>query len=148
VKKNALIWAIDPGDTTGWAWALGDGSGEGCRGAGEYAAMTFLNFFYKTLEDGSVPDLVVIEKFTITQRTMQSARHPLAIEVTGALRWMCSRLDVEVAFQQPADVMNLVPNSRLKDLGWYVKGAEHARDALRHLLYRLAKTGQISLSPE
>ena len=39
--------------------------------------------------------------------------------------------------QNVGDVKKFVTNEKLKAMGWWVPGQDHARDALRHLLYFL-----------
>lgn len=143
-----ICMAVDPGGTTGYAWAE--------RVAGEvkvYAwqdpPMDFLEWAHGHIASAH-PDLeCVVERYTITQRTIKLSRQTDALEVTGALRYlMHAYRQSNIIQQNPSDVMRLFTNKRLKKLGWYVPGKEHANDALRHLGYRLAQRGLVELHAE
>lgn len=50
----------------------------------------------------------------------------------GGLRW------VQIQYQQPSE-RSIYTNDRLREHGMWVKGSEHRRDAVRHLILRYSK---------
>lgn len=70
---------------------------------------------------------------------------PDAIEMIGALRYMCRRHDVPFRLQSPASAKAFGTNDKLKRVGWRPLG-DHARDAMRHLLLALTADGVIDPS--
>lgn len=78
--------------------------------------------------------VLVVERFTISERTIRSGRDDSALRIIGALEWIVhQRASGIVVVQAPYDAMHTVPDSRLRTLGLWVPGREdHARDALRH----------------
>lgn len=87
---------------------------------------------------------VVVERFVITPRTGELASPDWSLKVCGMLEWLVYarwkvRGDDTVIYQSAGDAKRLVPNQVLKvaDL-WHRGGAGHARDALRHGVYRYA----------
>jgi hypothetical protein len=86
--------------------------------------------------------VVVGEKFTITRATAALTQQTEALEVIGAVRWECvSRGLAAPTLQLPAEAKRLVIDRRLKELGWWQPGKDHARDALRHLALWCTKNG-------
>jgi len=135
------LLAVDPGGTCGYAYLLNDDT----VFASQLPPLEFLTCAHSWLSD--FPEMeCVVERYTITQRTIKLSRQSDALEVTGALRYLAHAYGGrEIVLQQPADVMRLFTNDRLKELGWYVPGKEHACDALRHLGYRMTRSGQLAL---
>lgn len=138
--------AVDPGGTTGFSVADSD-TGELLIAAQKepFDFQQWLQFQAERLGDKLT---VVCERFTITQRTLKVSRGGSydALEVIGTLRYFslrhCGR---DLAFQQPAEVMQLVTDSRLKAMGWYQKALPHSNDSLRHLAVWLAHRRVIDL---
>ena len=88
---------------------------------------------------------VVVERFTITAETAKNSQAPWSLKVCGVVEWLVADLwevpDPEkvVIYQSPAEAKSLVPNDVLRAAGiWHRGGAGHARDALRHGVYRFA----------
>lgn len=148
-----MILAVDPGGTCGFAYTYCDEIDDSTTClpfAEQLPPQEFLVWAHSSVGDLTVvPDLeLVVEKFTITQRTLTNSPQHDAIEVIGALRYlMRAYREAELVMQQPAEVMRLFSDTRLKELGWYRPGKVHANDALRHLGYRLAKRGLLELHP-
>lgn len=141
---DEVILAIDPGTMTGFACAHNDGT---LMFTDQYPRQEFCDWLYDYARTNGDELHVVMEKFTISERTLKASRagsHD-ALSVIGMVQWaslhFCGR---DLVWQQPNEVMALVTNDRLKALGWYVK-KEHARDALRHLAVRCAKLGLLRL---
>lgn len=83
-------------------------------------------------------DTVVCERFVITTQTGKKSPAPWSLEIIGLLRAVCAHTNVRFVEQSPADAKMFAPNPRLKELGVWVVGSDHARDALRHMVLYVA----------
>ena len=141
-----LLLAVDPGGTTGFSWGSLD-TGTFIE-AGQLPPYEFCQMAHKKADSLRGNLSIVCERFTITARTLKVSRGGSydALEVIGVLRYMslgyCGR---DLTFQQPADVMKLFDDERLRRLGWYQKGQGHANDSIRHLAYFLARAGKLTI---
>jgi hypothetical protein len=87
---------------------------------------------------------IVCERFVITVRTSELGSPDWSLKVCGALEWLIWNHwgligDETIVYQSAADAKKLVPNLILRQAGiWHRGGEGHARDALRHGLYRYA----------
>lgn len=136
---------MDPGGTTGWAlwdaeWETPDVSWGQVPG-GLLPALDVLADKLKWQDT-----TLVIERYTIGERTVKFSRQSDALEITGALKVDAGRLGVPVVMQQPRDAKRLFTDDRLRQTGWWAKGEEHARDALRHLGFYCARKRLIRLT--
>lgn len=139
------VLAIDPGGTSGFAlyqtvpakhfesWAV-----EGQMPAVERARM----------EMSKRVDILVVEEFKITAATGRKTRggSNTAIEIIGALRWIAHARNIPFVIQTPSDALSFMTDAKLKRLGLYTPGPDHARDATRHLVLYLVREGL--LTPE
>lgn len=132
--------AVDPGKTTGFAFY----DDEPDRVAPQQEPLNkALDIIWSEL--GNL-DRIVVERFTVTERTIKLARDNTALYGVGTLSWFAWHADVQFVLQQPADAKRLITDVRLRRLGWYrstVGG--HANDAARHLAYNLARSGLLDL---
>lgn len=188
--RGLSVFAVDPGETTGWAWAVvayselssvRDGSlswqqfwarvlGRGVSSAaprfdcgqvaiyrgplsasGPAAALAMseaqavldlaieISVRHSASSKGSggkvnqVTDLV-IEDFILRERT--KARNLLApVRLTAGLVQEVLRSDklIGITFQSGSDAMSTITDERLKALGLWQVGQQHARDACKHL---------------
>lgn len=132
-----MILAVDPGGTTGWATYRHE-----LENAGQLAPQEFCVMAHVLASEWGEELTIVVERFTISQRTLRATKAGSydAIEQIGVCRYVskayCGR---DIVMQQPADVMSLVTDDRLRALDWYHPGMPHANDALRHLTYFLAR---------
>lgn len=136
--------AVDPGGTTGWC--LWDDEAPAPLAA-EDQPYDFLRKAHLLLQrDDADRSTVVCERFVITAATAKKSQQPDALHQIGALGYLARyEAGLDVHFQNPADVMRLATDERLRKLGWYVPGKGHANDALRHLAVWCAKSGRIEL---
>lgn len=158
---SAVVLAVDPGGTTGYAgirldlatvlrgrapisraiqeWTCGQIDGD------ENEQILYLkNYILKVTSCA-----VVIEDFSL--RKFNRDRELLApVRVTAALEWAIWQTDrvtkqnIHIIKQMPALAMTCATDDRLKRTGLYRKGEEHARDAVRHAvtyLRRLTEPG-------
>lgn len=140
------MFICDPGLTSGVAvlgWTPTKGvekyeSFEGSLGEVGDALTSF------TRQHSPIQAEVVCERFVITPRTGELASPDWSLKVCGAMEWLVYRHwalpgDETVIYQSAGDAKRLVPNEVLKRGGiWHRGGAGHARDALRHGVYRYA----------
>lgn len=130
--------ALDPGKTTGVGYRAADGELRGLQWPGEdiEAVLEGMHAVYGL-------DEVVIESF---MSRPGGAAVSLSAPVTiGRIIAWCEAHEVRYVMQTPAAAKRLVTNDRLRAFGGWVRGFEHARDALRHVLYREHKLGIIDV---
>jgi hypothetical protein len=139
------IFACDPGKCSGWA--IYDDLGEVFSGQLEFAEfVTFADDEAKYAK----PDVIVVERFTITQETAKKTQQTDALEVIGVLRYLAQREGSKfIRKQTPTEAKRFSTNDRLETLGWLkhpLAQWDHANDALRHLLlYLVNNTNEIDL---
>ncbi len=84
-------------------------------------------------------DVVVCESYTVTPATIKLTREYAALEIIGTLRYLAEAHGRKFKLQTPAAAKRFMVESRLRNLGWWRPGEDHARDALRHLGLYLAE---------
>lgn len=128
-----IIAGIDPGLTTGVALVVWDGVNPPLPPEQEAHQVEFteLPAFMRTL----VPrvDLLVVERFFISARTVKASRQYEALYAIGGILFLADEYDKPVRLQAASDAKTAYTNETLKSLGWKPKG-RHAKDALRHAL--------------
>lgn len=78
--------------------------------------------------------VVVSERFIISQRTIRGTPQYDALELIGSVRDLCADFGhVEFHLQSASDAKRVATNDRLRHLGWYRTGLDHANDASRHV---------------
>lgn len=131
-----MIIGVDPGGTTGLVKLL-YGHVVDDEQLDFIGAVRWLN------SEIPLADLVVVERFVISGRTMTGSREGAmdALHLVGVCRAMCELYGVKIMQQTPADAKNAFNDGVLRRTGYYdkVKG-KHARDALRHALLAVRKT--------
>ena len=92
--------------------------------------------------DSDVHTTIVVERYAITMQTLKKSRQYEALYCIGGLLVFARKYGCDIVLQSPGEAKALVTDERIKTLGWYdaVKGKEHARDALRHLVRWLVQT--------
>lgn len=135
------IMTIDPGPSTGLSlWDSDSGDGPFATILPRVEAEDFV------AERIPAVDVVIIEIFVISQGTIKKSRAGAeSIEMIGMTRYLCRINDTPLLESRPADVMRFATDEKLKRIGWYVPGPDHARDALRHLLTFAAERGLVSV---
>lgn len=137
--RTALI--VDPGKMTGYGdltWTVGDKSSVAFRG-GELPHDEFIDYAFTRIQTGDL-DLVLMEGFTVNQRTAKEASSDevmWSIKQIGVLQTFCRWYHTPFARQLPSDKSFAEGSRKLKAVGWWdgAKGeAGHRRDAARHAL--------------
>lgn len=88
-----------------------------------------------TLIDDFRPDLLAVENFIITQRTVRFTRQPDALWIIGGVYFIADLRGIPVHLQPASLAKTTWPDTRITSSGWgkVVKG-KHARDGLKHAL--------------
>lgn len=126
------IAGVDPGKTTGVAVINWDGENFPTPPAEyyqvEYPALPgFMQEFIPQI------DLLVVERFTISGRTVKASRQYEALYAIGGILFLADLYHRPMRLQMASDAKTAYTDDRLKELGWYVP-KRHARDAIRHAL--------------
>lgn len=124
--ENTKLWvAFDPGTTTGVAtWINGTFS----------SAQKSVVELYEYVD--AICDQIhhaQIERFTISARTLKTARVDDPLDVIGYLKYASWRCGFPWTFSKPADVMKSFDDKALKRAGFFTAGKPHSNDAARHL---------------
>lgn len=137
MKSYTRCLALDPGKTTG-AVVL-DASSSRDRYI-EFSAQIEIEDAAETINELIVefkPDVLVVERFVISQRTVKYGRQHEALDVIGGVKFLADLHEppLNVILQAASDAKTAYTDKNLKDLELFtaVKG-RHARDALRHAL--------------
>jgi hypothetical protein len=89
----------------------------------------------RDLIENYAPELIVVEKFIITQQTVRFTRQPDALWIIGGTRFIADTLEIPVHMQPSSLAKTTWDSKRLQSSGWAkVVKQKHARDALRHAL--------------
>jgi hypothetical protein len=87
-------------------------------------------------------DEIVVENFRSRPGPAVNLSAP---RVIGRIYAWAEENEVPIVEQDPSWAKRVITNDRLRALGGWVRGQEHSRDALRHLLYREHKLGEVEL---
>lgn len=130
----ATILALDPGKVTGLAliqpWTS------------DYVFTAELEVdevvsVFQSIRDhvGAAYLEVVMEAFTISERTLTLSRELDALDLIGYVKLSCRTLGIPFKLQPVQKDSGFASDSKLKALDWYEKTKDgHKNDALRHLL--------------
>jgi hypothetical protein len=130
------ITALDPGGTTGVA--VLDWDSRTIPAEPDMLVATWQIGFddmpealWQILGADRPTNLLAMERFVISPRTISYSRQPEALYVIGGGLFLAKIARIPVRLQGAKEAKQAYPNGALK--GWNVKGP-HARDALRHAL--------------
>lgn len=140
-----IALAVDPGGTVGWAMLELDPDADSIDLTRIVAGQTAHRPFLDWCRDSIARDWVVfLERFFITARTatLSTEGTHATLDSIGTIKSLCRWAGAELHLQTANDAKNFVTNGQLKTLGLWVPGADHARDAERHLLYGLVRHGR------
>jgi len=129
--------SLDPGKTTGVAWRTDLGELRGVQWPGDAIAAVLdgMHAAYGLTE-------IVIENFRSRPGPAVNLSAP---EVIGRVYAWAETGGVPVVRQDASPVKVRVTSDRLRAAGGWKRAEPHARDALRHLIYREEKLGMIDL---
>jgi len=130
---NFKVIALDPGGTTGYAWAeINDGKvtdfggGQGQLTEGSLHAML----------SAICPSAIVAESFEFRQR-QRDGLVLVSRNLLGVSRLWAELRDVPHTEQSAAQGKAFFTDQKLRAVGAYTRGSPHKNDATRHLLYWL-----------
>lgn len=149
-KDRLWIFGLDPGESTGLFGLRVDRSTVDCFLRFQGDAPEALHRMEKAIREITVwGDNVVIagERFTTTDKTGKRSSQPTPLRVLGAAEQLSYQYtNVEFTLQSPADAKKLMPNARLRELGFYTSAdlvgrpdANDVNDAARHALLGLVR---------
>lgn len=129
------VLGLDPGDTTGYAFAevsfnKGLWNIEIITAAGEATYPTGIRKLLTQAIRVQQPDFIVIEDYIIRQPHI--GQSPIAIKVIGVFQVAYSSTPVQLVLQQPSEKVRM-PNSRMLKHGIDVQNSLHIMDAIRHI---------------
>ena len=136
-----MYLAIDPGGTTGLAWLTVGEDGKMFFGSeqieGRYEAETWIA---QTIGLILVDVTVIIERWDVRKNTHSLTNQDDPRYIIGYVDGISNALHhVTYVEQTPAQAKKFGTDAKLKQLGWYVAGEDHSRDAARHLLTYLVR---------
>jgi hypothetical protein len=83
-------------------------------------------------------DVIVVEDFIISGQRAKEAN--VTIEMIGVLNYLTWKADIPLVRARPG-AYKFADGPKLKRLGWYTKGSDHARSASGHLVKYLCESG-------
>lgn len=138
--ESTAIIAVDPGGTTGCA-TYWDGQISAVQVPDPMEFMQrFEQWIDAALKSGYTVH-AVCERFVIGPATLRHSQQTTALELIGAVKYAAHRRGVPVTLQAASEAKTFCDNARLRNLRLYVRGKDHANDALRHLVLWLVKNG-------
>ena len=133
------ILSIDPGGTTGWAFVDEDHLDLVTAGQAKQFEFCQMAEAHAIGVHKTPADVIVIESYTVTPATIKLTREYAALEIIGTCRYLAEAHGRKFKLQTPAAAKRFMTPERLRNLGWWRPGEDHARDALRHLGLYLAE---------
>lgn len=136
---QGYLFAVDPGLTTGATLVAVDG-----EWAQPLAVLEVSHASYGFLAELIIPTYrphVVVENFIITSETAAKSQAPWSLGQIGLTEYLSAKYDCPFDTQLPKPAKAFATNDKLKAIGWYVKGQDHGRDALRHAMLYLVRQG-------
>jgi hypothetical protein len=135
------ILSVDPGGTTGWCTF--DAERFMSERIGPVPAEAeFADFLIRADHWLASNDrvTVVCERYVVSMETVKKSRGDVnwSMESIGVLRHLCRKYGHTFVLQNVADAKKLASNELLKQVGWWARGQDHGRDAIRHLILWLA----------
>lgn len=126
-----MILSVDPGGTTGVAWYQRGLPAEAVPASQQILGghLGFVEWFIEGETD--VWTEIVCESFI--PRPGALSFQPDASYIIGYLSMWSHVNGVSFKLQSPAQAKSFMTDAKLRAAGWWVKGQDHARDALRHL---------------
>jgi hypothetical protein len=137
----STVVGVDPGGTTGLALWSPDMGLSLRQIEGADVAVDWMADCARTLQCATF----VVEKYIITPATAKLSQQHDPLEIIGALKFLTRKYKHKLVLQSPSEAKAFSTNDKLKRVGWYQPGQDHARDASRHVLLYLSKVGIIDL---
>jgi hypothetical protein len=142
MPEPSAVLAFDTGYQTGVALWLHEPQHHQAWDASAESAMDWFDDWTARTAFGVGGLTVIAERITITSQTHKKGDQVLSsVEQIGVLRHLCRQRGFTfVGKQTPAEAKGFSNDRKLKAMGWWTVGTDHARDASRHLMLYLAET--------
>ena len=144
----SYVISADPGLTTGFAlYDITDREDPKFH-SGEEDWFTFCQWFRMWAAHVTPGQLLVVaEDFIITPQTAKKSRQTWSLEVIGVMKYtLREHQHPELVLQRPSDAKGFATNDRLKSVGWWTVGHQHANDAARHMMVFLISRPDIGFA--
>lgn len=144
------ILALDPGGTTGWAWAVYKGPLPlttfeqiefqcGQLGPDPHHTRLWDLLNERFLQRLSIPEMeIVCESFQFRQHINRDQAKTkvelVSCEYIGVVELFCAKYEVPLKYNTASAAKTFISGDKIKTLGLWVPGKVHAMDAMRHLL--------------
>ena len=128
------LLAIDPGETTGYAiYKNGKIICEEIQ-----VGLHNLKQIWDLIDSCKL-DVVVCEDYIIygSKAKMHAWNKLVTPQIIGAIRLSCELLKVPLYMQMASTAKGFCNDTKLKEWGFWIKGHDHSRDAIRHVIYFL-----------
>lgn len=138
---SGTLLSLDPGETTGWASF--SATAEVCALEDQGQIKTWPQHDMVTemtkLLDRVQPTMVVHEIYAVYEwKTDDHAWSQVpTLHVIGCIETLCIQRGIPFHSQTAQIAKNFCTDDKLKAWNYYIKGARHARDAIRHGTYYL-----------
>lgn len=137
-----ILVGVDPGKVTGvaiwWDSTEFDGTNHLDIDTCEVTDASQVPTVIRRMLDGQRPTLILCERFNSAGGKALTSQ-PDAQQIVGMMRSLAEELQCRCVYQSPGPAKKIMPNSRLKKIGWYTSTKDgHANDAARHVGLGLA----------
>lgn len=129
-----MILALDPGGTTGLAWMHGTNGAVRTMQMGPDEHHEELWNFMRVY----TPTAIVCESFTYRNGLAKADLIPC--EYIGLVKLYAEKYCVPLYMQTPSMAKKFFSDDKLKAADLWITGKQHARDAVRHLMYYVTFT--------
>lgn len=126
---DVVMW-LDPGLMTGWSMLMYGKDFD--SGQCQFIDVGELVQQYGRTYQNSMS--VGWERYIVTSGGARTGTPEPSLETIGMVRWLCYENNVTVLNPVPSAMRMLGSKDKLKTLGWFKPGKQHANDASMHLL--------------
>lgn len=139
------VIAIDPGDTTGYAFGTVTDGTIALDGFGQDEWLAFCEWLYGALINRRF-DAVVVESWRLRGRAGSALTGSalIPVQAIGAIRLSCALSRTPLHAQEPA--IKSVIDRMMDGTAYLPTGSTHAKDAARHLFYHFMTTTKGDMS--
>lgn len=141
--SEAWIIGVDPGGTTGYAIYSRETKTVQAHEADPHTFRTWLGHWMTA--GRAARTLWAVERYIIRPDTLRKTRQYDPLELIGAVKLVVALAGGRLEMQAASSAKSMVTDTRLRGLGLWVPGKDHARDALRHLVLRRVIERDMSL---
>lgn len=135
------VLALDPGETTGWSVFYSSQDDVVLHAQGQEKTYPMENCVngLTNLIDIYKPTIIVHELYSVYEwKTDEHAWSTVpTLRVIGCLETLCIQRKLPYITQTAQIAKNFCTDEKLKTWNYYIKGARHARDSIRHGTYFL-----------